>query len=890
MTTLKRVFDPSVVAVIGATEKQDSPGRAVLENLLQLKDRKVFPVNPSRETILGIPCVKNVKDIGEPIDLAVIVTPAATVPQIVEECGQAGVQGALIISSGFRETGEEGKALEGLIEESRKKYGMRIVGPNCLGLIRPSIGLNATFLKLMPEPGKIAFISHSSALASAILDWAIEARIGFSMLASLGCMIDVDFGDLIDYLGDDPQTKSIMIYMEDVGHAKKFMSAARGFARAKPIIVLKPGRYREPAGGFFSAKGAVTGEDEVYDAAFKRAGVVRVEGIDDLFNCAAVLDSKHLPAGNRLAVITNARGPDAITTDWLFTLGGELANLSGETSEKLDGLLPKSWSHENPINVLGDADIERYTKTLTICLNDPNVDGALLIYTPQGEMDATALAKAVVAAVRRAPKPVVTTFMGGKTVAKAREVFLQNNIPTYATPEEAVRTYLYMYMYQRNLESLYETPAELPVEQSPPKNSLKVLIRNTAKEGRRTLTEEESKRFLVSYKIPSTLAYAAHNVEEALKIARRIGFPVVLKIASPDIAHKTDVGGVALDVGSEKQLEEKYGEILRRVGEAAPSARIEGISVQRMVERVDYELILGTRKDKDFGSVILFGMGGVATEVFRDFSIGLPPLNQTLAMRLVDKIRASAVMTGLRGKKPVNLMKLEQLIVSYANLVADFPEIEEMDVNPIAVAQGNPIALDARIAIDPSYLDGNDQPLYPHLVITPYPTRYITPYNLSDGVQVLLRPIRPEDEPLEYEMLASLSPESVRGRFFQSIKSLGHSELTRFCNIDYEREIAFVAELREASVRKMIGVGRIIMESDMKSGEFALLTHDDYQGKGLGYKLLDMLIGVAQEKKLEMLYGVILSDNHRMLSLCRNTGFRSEPREEGLTRVELLLR
>ncbi len=888
MGSLKRMFDPATVALIGATDKENAPGRAVLENLLRMKGRKIFPINPSRESVLGLPCYKSVADISDPLDLAVIATPAATVPEIIDQCGKAAVQGVVIISSGFREIGEEGKLLENRLEEARRKYGLRIVGPNCLGLIRPSIGLNTTFLKSMPESGKIAFISHSGALGIAILDWAIEAQIGFSMFASLGSMLDVDFGDLIDYLGEDPQTKSIMIYMEGVGHAKKFMSAARGFARTKPIIILKPGRYRESARATFSHTGMMTGDDQVYDAAFKRVGVVRVEGIDDLFNCAAVLDSKHLPDGDRLAIITNAGGPGAITADWLVALGGKLAELSEETYAELDTAMPKFWNRGNPVDLLGNSDVARYTKALNVCLKDPNVDGALVIYTPQGPADPAALAKAVAAVARQAPKPIITTFMGGKTVVKAREIFLHNNIPTYDTPEEAVKTYLYMYKYRRNLDLLYETPAELPVDQSPPKNSLKALIRSICMEGRTVLTEEESKRFLTSYKIPSTSVRVAHNLEEALNLAKAIGFPVVMKVVSPDIIHKSDVRGVALDIRSEKEFEDRYARMMDYIGRQLPHAKIIGVSVQKMVEQVDYELILGTKKDRDFGSVVLFGMGGVAAEVFRDFSIGLPPLNQTLATRLVDETKVAAMIGGYKGRKPVDLMQLEKIIVSFANLVADFPEIEEMDINPISVSEGNLLALDARIVIDPACLEY--YPPYPHLAITPYPTRYITPYNLSDGTVVLLRPIRPEDEPLEYDMLTTLSPETVRGRFFQSIKNLNHAELTRFCNIDYEREMAFAAERRDGGSRKIVGVGRLIMDSDMKSGEFAVLVHDDYQNKGLGYKLIDMLIGVAQEKRLEKIYGVVLSDNYRMLSICRKSGFRIEPMEEGLTQVELLLR
>jgi len=885
---LKRMFDPSTIAVVGATEKQDSVGRSVIENLLPSKNRQLFCVNPSRETVLGIPCLGSVLDVNDPLDLAIIVTPAKEVPEAVEQCGRMGVQGVLIISAGFREVGEEGRELEDQIDAVRKRYGLRVVGPNCLGFMRPSATLNATFVNTMPEPGKIAFISHSGALGSAILDWAIEAGIGFSMFASLGSMLDVDFGDLIDYLGDDPETKSIMIYMEGVGHAKKFMSAARGFARTKPIVVLKPGRFSESARAALSHTGALSGDDRVYDAAFKRVGVVRVDGIDDLFNCAGVLDSKHLPAGPRLAIVTNAGGPGAITTDWLISLGGTVASLSPETYARLDGVLPKYWSHGNPVDVLGDSDIDRYLESLTICLDDPNVDGALVIYAPQGPADPAALAEAVSASAHRAPKPIITTFMGGRSVAPSREVFIRDSIPTYDTPEEAVKTYLYMYKYQRNLELLYETPAELPVDQAPPKNSLKALIRSICQEGRTVLNEEESKRFLTAYKIPATSVRIACNMEELTNIGRQATYPVALKVISPDIRHKSDYGGVILDIQSEDELHSRYTEMVRSVGERAPTARVTGVSVQSMITNLDYELVLGAKKDKDFGAVVLFGIGGPTAEIFRDLSIGLPPLNQILARRLIDETKVGSILSGFRGKQPVDMMQLERIIVSFANLIVDFPEIEEMEISPIGISDGRAVALDARIVIAQNCLD--HFPAYPHLVITPYPTRYITLYSLSDGQQVLLRPIRPEDEPLEYEMLATLSPETIRGRFFQSIKTINHAELTRFCNIDYEREMAIVAELRQSTTRKIIGVSRIIMESDMKSGEFAVLIHDDYQNRGLGYKLVDMLIGVAQEKRLERMYGVVLSDNYRMLNICRKSGFRMEAIADGLTHVELILR
>ena len=889
MRGLKGLFDPSTIAVIGATEKEGSIGRAVLENILLAEGRRVFPVNPMRQAVLGIPCFKKVTDIPNPPDLAVIVTPAAMVPSAVEQCGRAGVQGAVVISAGFRETGEQGRKLEERIEEIRTRYDIRLLGPNCLGFIRPGARLNATFVKTMPAPGRIAFISHSGALGSTIIDWVIDAGVGLSMFASLGSMLDIDFGDLIDYLGDDPKTNSIMIYMEDVGHAKKFMSAARGFAQAKPIIVLKPGKFKDGIDGALTLTAAIIRDDQVYDAAFRRAGVVRVDTISDLVNCAGVLDSQHLPAGARLAVITSGGAPGVITADCLISQGGRLANLSAETMSRLDSALAEFRGRGNPVNIPDAPDPAPYIDALTICLDDPAVDGVLLVYTPQWPVVPAALAEGVAAVAGKAQKPVITTFMGARSVAEARDVLIHHRVPTYDTPEKAVKTYLYMYKYQRNLELLYQTPAELPIDQAPPKNSLKALIRSICREGRKILTEEESTRFLASYKIPCAPVRVAGNPDAAAAIADHIGYPVVLKVISPDIPRNPADGlGTPPAIHSKKELRDTYNEMMERIREQAPHAAVHGVNVQRMAIEVDYELILGAKKHKDFGAILLFGLGGAAALVRKDFSIALPPLNQTLATRLMEETKIYRAMVDNKGGLPVNLMRLEQTVVSFANLITDFPEIDEIDVNPIALIRGEPLVLDARIVIDPGCLEY--YPPYPHLVIAPYPTKYIMPYALSDGRQVMLRPIRPEDEPLEAEMLASLSPETVRGRFFQAIKNLSHAELTRFCNIDYEREMAFVAELREGSVRKIVGVSRVIMESDFGAGEFAVLVQDAYQNKGLGRKMLDILIGIAQEKNLRVLYGIVLSNNFRMLDICRQSGFSLERLEDGLTRVELILR
>jgi acetyltransferase len=883
-----RILAPKTVALIGATEREGSIGRAIMENLLLSKDRKVFPINPNRKAVLGVECHPNITSVPEHIDLAIIATPAHTVPEIVEECGKAGVEGIIIISAGFREVGEEGKNLEKQIVEIRKKYGMRIIGPNCMGVIRPNISLNASFLKVSPEPGNIAFISQSGALGSAILDWAINAHIGFSIFASLGSMVDVDFGDLIDFLGEDPDTRSIMLYMENVGNAKKFMSAARGFARNKPIIVVKSGRFAESARATLSHTGAMASDDRVYDAAFKRVGVVRVKEVADLFNAAAVLDSRHLPRGPRLAIITNAGGPGVMATDTLIELGGRLAKFSDESLKTLDSVLPSFWSKGNPVDVLGDADTERYVNAVNICLTDPEVDGILIIYTPQGAAKPDELANAVAEITKKAEKPVVTAWIGGADVQDARKIFLLDNIPTYETPEDAVKTYLFMYSYGRNLELLYETPAELPVDQAPPKYNLKALIRKAASEGRTVLTEEESKRFLLNYGIPVTKPYVTRNVEEAINAANEIGYPVVLKISSPDITHKSDVGGVVTGISSDEMLREEYSRMIKRVKENVPQARVEDVAVQKMVKKVDYDVILGAKKDKDFGSAILFGMGGTGAETIGDFSIGLPPLNQTLAIRLMEETKVYKMLQGERGKPPADMKQLEQIVVSFSNLVVDFPEISEMDINPLAVSNGKACALDARIVIDKDALEYTSQ--YPHLVITPYPTRYVIPWSLSDGTEVILRPIRPEDEPLEREMLTTLSEETLRGRFFKVIKKITHEMLIRFCNIDYDREMAIVAETREGEKRRIIGIGRVIIEPDFRNGEFAVVVHDDYQGKGLGYKLVDMLIGIAQEKGLEELYGIVLTDNKRMIMICEELGFAIKHLPGGISRVELVLK
>jgi acetyltransferase len=738
MADLKRMFDPKTVALIGASEREGSTGRSLLRNLMATngREREIFPVNPGRKVILNLECFPNVSAIPRPIDLAVIVSPAVTVPAVLEECGNIGVGGVLIVSGGFGDDGPEGEKLEKEVTEIGKRHALRILGPNSLGLVRPHLGLNATPLKTNPDKGNIAFISQSGAFGRALVDWGIDVHIGFSMFASLGSMIDIDFGDLIDFLGYDPHTRSIMLYIEEeIGNVKQFVSAARGFARNKPIVVLKPPRPNGKINQALSHTGQMATREKVYDAVFKRVGVVKVASAADLFNAAGVLDAKHMPKGPRLMIITNAAGVGVMATNALNEIGGRPAKCSEENEEKFRASLPPFWKPTNPIDILRDADVERYERVLRICLADSGIDGVLVIFTAQGAAEPDELARAVVRLAHEAWKPVVTTWMGGGDVREARRIFLENNIPTYATPEEAVRTYFYMYSYVRNLEVMHETPSDLRVNQSPPKNNLKTLIRKTAANGRIVLTEEESKRFLTNYGIPTVKAYLACTPEQATGAARTLGYPLVLKVASPDITYKSDVGGVITGITSEEELRAEYDRLLKRVAENCPEAKITGVTVQKMIEKIDYELILGAKKDEDFGSVILFGMGGTSVQIFQDFAVGLPPLNQTLARRLMEETKAYRLLKGYRGKKGADLAKLEQIIVSFSNLIIDFPEIAEVDINPIAVTDGTASALDARIVIDKNCITYTSA--YPHLIITPYPTTYIMTWRMTDGTEVL---------------------------------------------------------------------------------------------------------------------------------------------------------
>ncbi len=704
---MKKMLDPETVALIGATEKEGTVGRTIMDNLIR-SGRSVFPINPHHQRVLGVPCFPSIRDVPVAIDLAIVATPAATVADVLQECAEVGVHGCIVVSAGFGETGKPGLALERRIKKILRGYPMRVIGPNCLGIIRPTVGLNASFLAMEPEPGNIALISQSGALGTGMLDWAVSSHVGFSMFASVGSMVDVDFADLVDFLGEDPHTRSILIYMESIGNARRFMSAARSFARTKPIIVLKPGRYSESAAAALSHTGALAGGDEIYEAAFRRVGIVRVHEVADLFHAAEVLDSHRLPTGPCVAIVTNAGGLGVMATDTLVELGGNLAELSDKTMATLDAALPPYWSHGNPVDLLGDAGSERFVVGRGGVSEGPRGQrhpGDLHASRqraprPDGEQ--------VAELVRKDPyKPVITVLMGGKTVEGGREIFQRAGVPCYDTPEAAVKTYLGMYRYAGNLELLYETPAELPIDVAPPRHNLQAMLRRVARSGRKVLTEEESKRFVRTYGIPVVAQRMARDLDEALAAAKRIGYPVVLKVVSHEITHKTAVGGVETDVCGPQDLEAAFARMLKRVKKGAPRARIEGVAVQKMIRNVDFELILGMKKDHQFGSVLVFGAGGVTAEGLADFAVSLPPLNQVLARRMMEETRVFKLMhKPPRGVTPPDLGAIEELLTELSNIAVDFPEIEEIDINPLVVAGGRVIAVDARIVIDESVLAG----------------------------------------------------------------------------------------------------------------------------------------------------------------------------------------
>ncbi|MEE4356226.1 MAG: bifunctional acetate--CoA ligase family protein/GNAT family N-acetyltransferase [Desulfococcaceae bacterium] len=869
---LQRIFHPKSVAVAGASEKEGRIGHAIMKNLIQGGYAgDIYPVNPRYKKIFDRPSFASVSDIGSSPDLCIIVTAIDTAPGIVAECAALHSGGAVIVSAGGKESGEKGRETEKKILEAARGSDMRIIGPNCLGVACTRSGLNASFASHTPMPGGMAFITQSGAIFTAVLDMAENEKIGFSHLVSLGSMCDVDFGDVIDYLGRDYHVKSIVMYVENLSRFRNFMSAARAVSRVKPIIVFKAGRSHAGAKAAASHTGAMTGEDAVYDAAFKRAGIVRVKTFEELFDCAELLAKQPKASGTGLVIISNAGGPGVMAADALSDYGAEPAQLSAGTLRQLDEILPPHWSHTNPVDIIGDADPERYRKTAEICLAAPETEGLLLMLAPQALSDPAAIAAALAPIVQNKPFPVLTSWIGGKDMEKGRKIFNQAGIPTLNTPERAVRAFMDIRQHSRNIEMLREIPSRLPRKQSYDRDRAAGIIRKGLDSFPPLLTELESKDLIAAYGIPVNPTFQASTADEAWKTAHRIGFPVALKINSRQITHKTDAGGIALHLHSETEVYDAFADITEKAGKFCPDAEIEGVTVQSMISaKGGYELIVGAKKDRDFGPVILFGMGGIMTEIFQDRGIALPPLNRLLARRLMEETKIFRILKGYRGRPAVNLELLEEILVRVSQLVTDFPEIEELDINPLIADESGVLALDARIVLKPS---GVPSPL--HMVISPYPSRYETRLAAADGTDLFIRPIRPEDASLFRVFFHTLSPRSVYFRFFSSLKRVTPDMLDQYTQIDYDRQIAMVAIRNEGTeAEEMMGVARIIRESDPEKAEFAVMVSDAWHGRGIGAALLGRCLDIAREQGIQEVWGIVLPENIHMLKLGKKLDFQ----------------
>ena len=884
---LDSIFKPKRIALIGVSNNPDSVGGITLRNLVGGGfNGVVYPVNPKREAVFGIPCYPDVKSLPKTPDLAVIMTSAKLVPHLVRECGEAGVHGIIIMSAGFKEAGEEGKVLEKQVKEEKSKFpDMRVIGPNCLGILVPGLNMNVSFADGMPKKGHVAFISQSGALCTSVLDWAYDSNIGFSYFVSIGNSMDVNFGDLIDYFGQDPNTKSIVLYVESLSNARTFMSAARAFSREKPIIVYKSGRFPESAAAAASHTGALASEDSIYDAVFRRAGLARVNDFGNIFDFTDLVGRRRIPKGNRLAIVTNAGGPGVMATDSLISWGGKLVDLSEETMQKLNDYLPPFWSHGNPIDVLGDATPERFAKSTEIVLEDKNVDAVLVLLTPQAMTSPTETAEAIAKLASNTSKSIMAAWLGGASMRKGIQIFNQAGIPSYQAPEQAIRAFMTLSHYSKNLGMLYETPKEVPVSFEYDRNELRQKYLKDVFPKAEILNEDDSKMLVNDYGIDTTHPTPAATEDEAVKIATDKGFPVVLKIYSPDITHKSDVGGVALNIKDEEMVRASFRNMVKTAAEKRPDAKIEGVTIQRMVDtKGAVELIIGTKKDPEFGAVMLVGMGGTSAELFKDKHLEFPPLNEQLARQMLENLKIYPLLEGYRGDTPKNIDKLIEVLIRMSYLAADYPEIKELDINPLIVTPDDVIALDARIVIDQEVMK-NPVKDYSHLILRPYPESLIKHTNLRDDSPVTLRPIKPEDEPMWLKLLASCSKESIYHRFRYDFYYDSHEVATQFCFIDYDREIAIVAEVEKEGEKQLIGVGRLIADPDVEVMEYAVLITDNWQKKELGYMLTEYCLEIAKSRDIKKLMAETTRDNKPMISVFRKLNFKIRFNEDGTVTV-----
>ena len=869
---LTPLFEPKSVAIIGASEREGSIGAVIVRNMLEAGYKgKLFAVNLKHEEISGIPSYPTVDDIPQRLDLAVIATKATTVPGIMESCGRAGVRAAVVISAGFSEIGPQGAALERAVLDTARRYGIRLIGPNCLGVMRPEIGLNATFAHGGAIRGSIGLISQSGALCTAILDWAKPNDVGFSCVVSLGGSSDVDFGELLDYVANDPKTESIFLYVEGIRQSRRFMSALRAAARVKPVLLMKVGRH--PVGGraALSHTGTVVGSDDVFDAALRRAGVVRLYSVGQFFAAAQALFQRFRPRGNRLAIITNGGGPGVMAADRCADLNIPLAQLSEATLNKLNDLLPNTWSRGNPLDIVGDADPARYGQTLALVLADDNVDGVLTILTPQAMTDPSDAAREVIEVTQGAEKPVVTCWMGEDQVRESRNLFKAARIPTFRTPEPAVELFSHISNFFRNQKLLMQTPAPLSHLNPPSIESAKLVIETALIEKRYTLTEMESKALLAAFRIPISSTVVARSATEAMVLAEEIGLPVAMKIDSPQIAHKSESGGVRLNLANLQSVRAAYQEIIDEVRKNRPDAQINGIAVEPMIVKPNgRELMVGVKHDEVFGPIITFGEGGTKVEAQRDRAVALPPLNSYLVADMIRGTRASRVLGEYRNMPPANMDALELVLLRVSEMVCELPWIREMDINPLIVDEAGAVAVDVSIVVE------NVSPTadrYDHMAIHPYPSHLVQTWTMPDGTDVLIRPIRPEDAELEKEFVRNLSAETKYYRFMNTLRELTDPMVARLTQIDYDREMAFIATVDRDGKEVEVGVCRYAVNPGGDSCEFAIVVSDDWQHRGLARKLMLVLIDAARSRGLKFMEGDFLSSNERMLKFVAGLGF-----------------
>ena len=872
---LKPLFAPKSVAVFGASDRQDSVGQIVFQNMLQGGFQGgLYPINPKHKKIQGVKAYASLAQIEETVELAVIATPAATVPDIIEQCGKHQVKAAVIITAGFGETGEAGKALERRVLETAQHYGVRLIGPNCLGVMRPEIGLNATFNKGSANVGNLAFVSQSGALCTAILDWAQTNDVGFSSVVSLGSSLDIDFGEILDYLISDTRTQSILLYIEGIRDARSFMSGIRAAARIKPVILVKVGRHAVASRAAMSHTASLVGSDDAFDAAVRRAGVVRVQTITQLFSAAKALSCGFHPTGNRLAIVTNGGGPGVMATDCAADLGLVMAALSAETLEKLNQALPSTWSHGNPVDIIGDAQADRYRHAVQACLEDPGVDGVLTILTPQAMTKPLEAATAVIELSDRYRKPFLACWMGGAQVDSARAAFNRARKPSFRTPEPAVEVFSYLSAYYQNQKLLMQMPGPLSHHLEPDVEGARMIIEGALQERRKILSEMESKALLSAFHIPVAKTLVAHSPNEALLIAQQLGFPVAMKVNSPDITHKTDAGGVMLNLANAQAVRAAYHEIIENLRRNRPEARIDGISIEPMIVKPNgRELMVGVTSDPIFGPLITFGAGGTTVEVMGDRSVTLPPLNGFLVKDLIQRTHVAKMLGAFRHMPPADMQALESVLLRVSEMVCELPMLMEMDINPLIVDESGALAADARVVVE---LRQPSADRYAHMAIYPYPTHLVTNWQLADGTDLVIRPIRPEDAEIEQEFVRNLSEEARYFRFMNSVQELSEAMLVRFTQIDYSREMALVAVAEESGREVELGVTRFAINPDGESCDFALVIADRMRGKGLGHKLMTALMDAARSKGLKLMEGEVLKSNTSMLKLMQRLNFSIE--------------